>query len=140
LLLTEGSSVLRDANSTIAARFMVPVRNALETAVLEDKSMLKPDLYLKGVLTAIALGLFWIGFNLSTKTVQAQSATRVIITGIEIPNSSGNLPVGIVATRWENFPGGGGGSWKYEPIPVTISNAKPVSVSVAREKPAENPK
>lgn len=76
---------------------------------------MKPDVYLKGVLTAIALGLFWIGFSLNTRTVQAQSGTRVIITGIEIPNSSGNLPVGIVATRWENYPGGGGGSWKYEP-------------------------
>jgi hypothetical protein len=102
--------------------------------------MLKPDLYLKAVLTAIAIGLFWVGFNLSTKTVQAQSGTRVIITGIEIPNSNGNLPVRILATRWENYPGGGGGSWKYAPVPVTISNEKPVSVSVAKEQSAEKPK
>lgn len=102
--------------------------------------MIKPDLYLKIVLTAIALGLFWVGFNLNTRTVQAQSVGRVVITGIDIPGAGTNLPVGIVATRWERYAAGGGGYWKYDPVPVTISNVKPVSVAIEKEQSPEKPK
>jgi hypothetical protein len=102
--------------------------------------MIKPDLYLKVVLTAIALGLFWVGFTLNTRSAQAQSVSRIVITGIDIPGASGNLPVGIVATRWEKYPGGGGGYWKYDTLPVTISNQKPVSVAIAKEQSTEKTK
>jgi hypothetical protein len=102
--------------------------------------MPKPDLYLKAVLTAIAIGLFWVGFTLNTRTVSAEGGNRVVITGIDIPNAGGVVPVGILATGWESYQGGGG-SWKHSPFPVTINNLKPVPVSVvAKEESAEKPK
>jgi hypothetical protein len=94
--------------------------------------MLKPDLYLKVVLTIIAVALLWVGFTLNTRPVQAQaSAQRVIITGIELPGNSGVLPVGISATRWTGY------TWSREPLNVAITE-QPISVTIAKDKDDKN--
>ncbi len=55
------------------------------------------DRYLKIVLTVIALELFWIGVKDLAPPVSAQpAATRVVITGIDVPAGTtvnGALPV-----------------------------------------------
>lgn len=57
------------------------------------------DRYLKVVLTVIALELGWLALNQGTPPVAAQAQpqpTRVVITGIELPNNRAFMPVGVV--------------------------------------------
>ena len=93
--------------------------------------MFKPDLYLKTVLTLIAFALFWVGYALNTKSVQAVGPTPVILTGIEFPNGTHTLPVGIAAVGWRND------SWQHDPLPVAVSNR--LTVVLAKDRPADTP-
>ena len=65
------------------------------------------DRYLKIILTVIALELAWLGAKELAPGVAAQAtATRVVITGVEIEgNGGGFVPVGIVGGYREIPPG-----------------------------------
>jgi hypothetical protein len=94
---------------------------------------MKLDLYLKTVLTVIALALLWIGFTLNTKVVHAAGPTPVVITGIQFPNGTATLPVGIAATGWTQE-----GTWMRDPLPVSVSNQK-LTVTIAKDQPSKPP-
>jgi hypothetical protein len=94
---------------------------------------MKLDLYLKTVLTVIALALLWIGFTLNTKPVHAAGPTPVVITGIQFPNGTSTLPVGIAATSWSQF-----GTWTRDPLPVAVSNQN-LTVTIAKDQPSQPP-
>jgi hypothetical protein len=89
--------------------------------------MFKPDLYLRVILTVIAFTLIWIGLTLNTKPVQAQTANRVVITGIDIPTSINVLPVGIAYTARSQY------SWYNGPLPVQVSNTAAIPVQVSNK-------
>jgi hypothetical protein len=105
-------------------------------------NMRKPDLYLKVILTVIAFALIGIGLTLNTKPVQAQTASRVVISGIDIPTSINVLPVGIAYTARSQA------SWYDAPLPVQVANTtavpvqvsnKVLSVAVENTEPAKKP-
>ena len=57
------------------------------------------DRYLKVVLTIIALELGWLALGHATPPVAAQAQpqpTRVVITGIELPDTRAFMPVGVI--------------------------------------------
>jgi hypothetical protein len=58
------------------------------------------DRYLRIVLTVIAIELAWIGVkDVIPTAVQAQpGATRVVITGVEMPNRTQFLPVAVAGS------------------------------------------
>jgi len=57
---------------------------------------MRADRYLTGVLTVIALELFWLGIKDLAVPVSAQSApTRVVIAGVEM-DTAAYLPVAVV--------------------------------------------
>jgi hypothetical protein len=96
-----------------------------------EKVMIKPDLYTKSVRTVIALTMAWMAYNSNTKSVQAAGATPVVITGIQLPNAGGVLPVGIIAIGWQNLQGGGG-TWRQGPLPVAVTNPRvPVTIAAS---------
>ena len=59
-----------------------------------------PDRYLRIVLTVIAIELAWMGVkDVIPTSVQAQSGTtRVVITGVELPNRTQFLPVAVAGS------------------------------------------
>ena len=91
--------------------------------------MIGLDAYSKAVLTVIAFSLLWLCITLNTKPVQAQGSTRVVISGIDLPDGKGGvLPVGIYAT---GFVGSASyGNWTTEPVPVKVSN----KISIKKER------
>ena len=65
------------------------------------------DRYLRIVLTVIALELAWIGFkDVFPTPVDAQAAaSRVVITGVDMPNRTQFLPVAVAGSvRGTNTP------------------------------------
>ncbi|HUR19421.1 MAG TPA: hypothetical protein VMZ90_01350 [Vicinamibacterales bacterium] len=58
------------------------------------------DRYLRIVLTVIAIELAWMGVkDVMPTSVEAQSAaTRVVITGVDMPNRSQFLPVAVAGS------------------------------------------
>ena len=59
-----------------------------------------PDRYLRIVLTVIAIELAWMGMkDVIPTAVEAQAgATRVVITGVDLPNRTQFLPVAVAGT------------------------------------------
>jgi hypothetical protein len=92
------------------------------------------DRYLKAVLTLIALELGWIALTLSGSPVSAQQqpqqGTPVVITGIDLQQSSDYLPVGVLG-QVRNAPAA------FQPIAATIRNDRTNAVPVSLPLPLD---
>ena len=101
------------------------------------------DSFVKGILTIIALELFWLGLNTAPPVAAQQTPpTRVVITGVEIPRDGGGLgttlPVslnGVVNIRATQ-------ALEIEarrPLPVTADVDMPLPVRTVPYEPAAAP-
>ena len=92
------------------------------------------DRYLKAVLTLIAFELGWIALTLSGSPVSAQQqpqqGTPVVITGIDLQQSSDYLPVGVLG-QVRNAPAA------FQPIATTIRNDRTNAVPVSLPQPLD---
>ena len=98
---------------------------------------MRPDRYLKIVLTVIAIELAWLGMKELVPGVAAQAdATRVVITGVQIEGSdSGFVPVAIVGGYREIPPGAA----MLRPMTTRIEGDVAVRVSVPVKVEADRP-
>lgn len=94
------------------------------------------DRYLKAVLTLIAIELGWIALTLSGSPVSAQQqqqqqqGTPVVITGIDLQQSSDYLPVGVLG-QVRNTPAA------FQPVATTIRNDRTNAVPVSLPQPLD---
>jgi len=84
------------------------------------------DRYLKAVLTIIAIELGWMAFHQGATPVTAQAApTPVVITGVEMGNDRGFLPVAVLGQMRPER------TRAFQPLDAVIRNER-VPVSVAQ--------
>ena len=87
---------------------------------------MRADRYLKIILTIIAIELGWIAFTQTGTPVSAQqSATPVVITGIDLERSADYLPVSVLGQP-RNVPGGLSG--RFQPLDATVRNERAIAV------------
>lgn len=95
------------------------------------------DRYLKGILTIIALELFWIGINHATPTASAQGGvTPVIIRGIQLDGAAGFIPVGVVGS-YRQVPGPAASA--LEPLATRVQGLVSVEAPAPLRVQADQP-
>ena len=101
------------------------------------------DRFVKGILTIIALELFWLGLN-TAPAVEAQQAppTPVVITGVEIPGDAGGLITTLPVRVSDVVDIRTSGALQIEarqPLPVTADEDAPLPVRTVPYEPAAAP-
>jgi hypothetical protein len=89
---------------------------------------MRADRYLKVILTIIALELGWIALQQSGTAVSAQqTATPVVLTGIDLQEQTDYMPVSILGQA-RSVPGPLAG--RFRPLDTAIRNEQSIPVSI----------